>query len=143
MLQTLPFDKLDYQFFIKKNLFVVKSNTDITFEDIIVHVGNVMEDERFYLGINALYDFTRLERITGSVETFLATAEAMSDKTIINTPAKTAILVPDNNQSIYEVFHGYTLMTSASLIEYRIFTESQINSLLAFLELDSLPVFDY
>ncbi len=141
MLQILPFDKLDYQFFLEDKLFVVKSNRDISFEDIIVHVGNLMEDERFHLGINGLYDFTQLENITGSVETFLVTAEAMSDKTIINTPAKTAILVPDNNQFVYEVFHGYVIMTSASLIEYQIFKESETKQMLAFLDISARPTF--
>jgi len=142
MIQTLPFEKLHYQFFLKDNLFVVESSASITFEDILVHVGNLMNDEQFHIGLNGLYDFSQLKQVTGDHDAFLATAEAMSDHDIIAKPAKTAILVADDSPDIYNIFHSYVLMTSDSLIEYQLFTSSEITNLLSFLEIEQLPDID-
>jgi len=141
MHQVLPFDKLYYQFFLEDNLFAVKTSRTISFEDIIVHVGNLMAEDDYSVGQNAFYDFSQLQNITGSSNTFFETAKAMNDHSIISEPAKTAILVADNATSINKVFQGYVLMTSESLIDYRIFKVSEIDKLLAFLEIQKTPIF--
>jgi hypothetical protein len=55
MIHALPFNKLRYQFF-NRYLFAVSSSEAMTFKYLIVHVGNIIEDAEYHIGLNALYD---------------------------------------------------------------------------------------
>jgi len=139
MSEVASFPKLAYKIYPELNVFLVKSSAIISFEDLIIHVGNLMDDNQFYTGINACYDFSMLEQLEGNIKAFRSTAEAMNDHNLIDKPARTAILVADNSLEINKIFQEYALMTSKSLIDYRVFTTSEISSLLKFLNLSKLP----
>ncbi|MCJ8319198.1 MAG: hypothetical protein MJK12_06170 [Colwellia sp.] len=92
-----------------------------------------MEEDEFHVGMNGLYDFSQLERLTGDVDIFHSTADAMNNKNIIFTAAKTAILVKEKRGDIFNAFYNYTLMTKPSLIEYRVFSLDELDKLYEFL----------
>ena len=131
----LPFDKLSYQINPSLNIVTIHSSAVISFADLIVHMGNVMMDEAYYVGINSLFDFSKLTQINGNKEVLYHAAEAMNDIKIINRPANAAILVSDSTGNIFDIFSTYLELTQQSLIDFRIFDLSQLAELKAFLAL--------
>ena len=133
MKQVLPFSKIHYQIHPTENLFSVSTGKDVSYDDLLVHIGNLMNEPTFEVGMNGLYDFSQLTAVHGDVDVFHSTAEAMNDKSIIDKRARTAILLKESSGNIYDIFNLYTQLTAPSLIDYRIFTLQEITALKQFL----------
>ena len=116
---------LEYKIYIELNLFVAVCKGNISFADLHDHVSELMQDPHYYVGLNAIYDFTQVQSIAGEVERFEQLAEEMSDEQIIDKTASTAILINRAQSSVRQMMQGYLLMTSGSNIDFRIFDETQ------------------
>jgi hypothetical protein len=117
-----------YQIYEKLNLYVAKCSGDVTFQDIATHVDKLMNDKQYYVGINAIYDFTQVAHLHGEVATFEQLANRMSDQKVIPKVATTAIIINDEATAVRAMMEGYLLMTSASNIDYQIFNQYQLAS---------------
>jgi len=129
-----------YKIYPELNVFVVKSAAKVTFEEMIIHVGDLMNDPSYKMGMNGYYDFSLLQQVDGNIDIFHQTAEAMNDQSVIYQSSKTAFILANDNESMKRIFHGYTIMTSQSLVDYRIFMLSDITMALNFLELSEVPL---
>ena len=117
---------MEYCIYPKLGLFVTVCRGDISFESLHEHVELLMRDPHYYVGLNAIYDFSRVNSISGEVGRFEQLAEEMSDDQVIDKTASTAILINRNQASVRQMMQGYLLMTSASNIDFRIFDETQV-----------------
>ncbi len=122
---SLNIGSVDYRIYPESGLYVAICLGDISFTDLHEHVDELMNDPDYYVGLNAVYDFTRVNSITGQVERFEQLAEEMSDEQIIDKTASTAILINRAQSSVRQMMQGYLLMTSGSNIDFRIFDETQ------------------
>lgn len=117
--------KVNHVIYPKYNLFISKASEEITFDDLHAHVLDLMSDEYFSAGINGLYDFSKVTKLSGDLEKWRVLAEGMSSEEVIIEKAKTAIVLPANNPSLHSIMEGYLIMTSGSLIDYKLFEPSQ------------------
>jgi len=129
-----------YKIYPELNVFVVKSVAKVTFEEMIIHVGDLMNDPFYKMGMNGYYDFSLLEQVEGNIDIFHQTAQAMNDQNVIYQSSKTAFILANVNESMRRIFHGYIIMTSQSLVDYRIFMSSDIAMALNFLDLAEVPL---
>ncbi|WP_448554154.1 hypothetical protein [Thalassotalea montiporae] len=125
MEQLLVFEKIRYQIDPPNNIFTVKVARNIDYKDIVVHYGNLMEDERYYAGLNGLYDFSQLKRITGDHQILIDTAAVMNDPQVVSRPAKTAIVVFEKFGMFYEVLNRFCQATTPSQNDFQIFDVSE------------------
>ena len=132
-------EAIKYRIYPQQNVFVAKSRGDMSFEDISAHVSAIMADPDFYVGLNGLYDFTATETLTGSLTVFEQLAGEMSDENVIDKEAFTAMLIPKKNARLRWMMQGYILMTSQSLIDFKIFDPSEMDKALAHIKLRQLP----
>ncbi|WP_100644701.1 hypothetical protein [Alteromonas facilis] len=128
-----PISKVHY--FIKPdmNLFLCRAEGEVTFDDLALHVDEILADPQYRAGMDGFYDFTQVSSITGQTDVWGKVAEDMSDERIIPDRSKTAFLVSDENELVKRVLEGYLMMTSASLVEYRLYGPSQIAELCTFI----------
>lgn len=133
---------IEYWIFPDKNVFVAKSRRDMSFEEISEHVSDIMADPDFFVGLNGFYDFTATEALTGSLTVFEQLAGEMSDAKVIDKEASTAMLIPKSNSRLRWMMQGYILMTSQSLIDYKIFDPGDMDKALMHVNLRELPVVD-
>lgn len=119
---------IEYNIHKRLNLYTAKAKGEITFEHLSAHVQTLMQDPKYYVGINAFYDFRKVTRIMGNLDAFRNLASDMSNPQVIHKQAKTAILVSDTHSSVSTMMEGYLLMTSASLIDYKLFNQVEITS---------------
>lgn len=117
--------KVNHEIYPNYNVFTSKASGEITFDDLHTHVLDLMSDEYFKTGINGLYDFSKLTKLSGDLEKWRVLAEGMSSDEVIVEKAKTSIVLPANNPSLHSIMEGYLIMTSGSLIDYKLFEPSQ------------------
>lgn len=84
---------VDYSIYSELGLFVTVCRGDISFADLHDHVDVLMREPHYYVGLNAIYDFTKVNSISGEVGRFEQLAEEMSDDQVIDKTASTAILI--------------------------------------------------
>lgn len=130
---------ITYQIFGHENVFVAQTHGDISFEDLSCHVDELMADPDFYEGMNGFYDFSLTTSLTGNLQAFEKLASDMSDSDVIGKKARTAILIPASNTRLRWMMQGYLLMTSQSLIDYKIFDPQEMEVALDHVQLTRLP----
>jgi hypothetical protein len=106
--------------FGNKILFA-KAKGALLFEDIVEHYKLLFEHQDFFIGIPALYDFSQVTKISGSISHFEQTAKVMGDSNIINKPSYVAIVVTPEDKSINTVFNAYSQMMEYTLMNVKVF----------------------
>ena len=106
--------------FGNKILFA-KAKGALLFEDIVEHYKLLFEHQDFFIGIPALYDFSQVTKISGSISHFEQTAKVMGDSNIINKPSYVAIVVAPEDKSINTVFNAYSQMMEYTLMNVKVF----------------------
>ncbi|MCV2883227.1 hypothetical protein OE749_00780 [Aestuariibacter sp. AA17] len=133
--KTLPF-----KIYPDKNLVVVTAEGVVTPYEIYRHLLLVMEAPDFKMGMNAFYDLRRVERLIGDVDIIERTAQYVSDNSRISMPAKTAIVIPADNDNVKNVSKRFVQMARDSLMDYCVFDANALEDALTYLGISSLPV---
>ena len=124
-----------------QNIVLAKIDQDFTFDELLAHLKELLQDKDFVPGMNGLYDFSLVEHVTGDLQALLATAETMEDDRQVTTPANVAIVVQHQNHNLHKIFQGYCIMASDSLVQYQLFTLSTYDEALAYVGLTAKPEF--
>jgi len=98
---------------------------DILFADILNHYKLLFTLPNFFIGIPAVYDFTKVTKITGNLSHFEQTAQDMGNSNIINKPSYVAIVVSSENKSISSIFNAYSQMMDYTLMNVQIFHKKE------------------
>lgn len=106
-------------------MLFAQATEEIVFEDIINHYQLLFTLPEFFVGIPAIYDFTKVTRITGNLSHFEQTAKDMGNSDIINVPCYVAIVVPPENKSMNSIFNAYSLMMDYTLMNVGVFHENE------------------
>lgn len=93
----------------------------LLFEDIVDHYKLLFEHQDFFMGIPAVYDFTKVTQISGSLSHFEQTAKDMSDSNIINKASYVAIVVSPENKSMNSIWNAYSQMMEYTLMNVKVF----------------------
>jgi len=109
------------RFDIKNSVLYGNAQDEILFKDIVEHYQALFSHPDFFVGIPALYDFSKVNKIVGDMEHFEQTAREMGDSNIIDKPCNVAILVCADNRSVAQVFEAYSLMMDYTLMNVRVF----------------------
>lgn len=109
------------RFDIKNSVLYANAQDEISFKDIVEHYQTLFSHPDFFVGIPALYDFSKVNKIVGDMEHFEQTAREMGDSNIIDKPCNVAILVCADNRSVAQVFEAYSLMMDYTLMNVRVF----------------------
>ncbi len=128
-----------YQIDQQKKLILAKAFGVVPFEEVLLFVQCVLADSAYSDGMNLLYDARNVTGMTGEITSYQAAATIVSDQTLLQIPARTAILVVDDDPRLMAYVDGYALMTSSSVVEHRGFEERDIDKLNAFLGLSQFP----
>jgi hypothetical protein len=106
--------------FGNKILFA-QAKGELLFENIVDHYKLLFEHQDFFIGIPALYDFSQVTKISGSISHFEQTAKDMGDSNLINKPSYVAIVVAPEDKSINTVFNAYSQMMEYTLMNVKVF----------------------
>jgi len=102
-------------------MLLAQAKGDILFENIVNHYELLFAQPDFFVGIPAIYDFTKVNKITGNLSYFEQTAQDMGNSNIINKPSYVAIVVSSENKSMNDIFNAYSQMMDYTLMNVEIF----------------------
>jgi hypothetical protein len=108
-------------FEFKNKMLLAQAKGDILFEDIVHHYKLLFSHPDFFVGMPAIYDFTKVKQITGNFEYFEQTVADMGNSDIINTASYVAIVVCSENTSMNSIFNAYSQMMDYTLMNVRVF----------------------
>jgi hypothetical protein len=134
--------KIPYRIHKGYNLFSAHTEGAVTFDDLYLHVLELMSDPYFQSGLNGLYDFTKVTSLTGNLSKWHALAEGMSDNEILPVHASTSIVLPRGNQELLDVMMEFLALTANSQIDYRIFDETTWQDALKHVEVWEFNLFE-
>lgn len=93
----------------------------LSFMDIIKHYGVLFEHPDFYVGIPAIYDFSKVNQIIGQMSDFEKITQDMANSNIIDKPCYVAIVVDKNCQSVVDIFKAYAYMMDYTQMNVSVF----------------------
>ena len=102
------------------NLVLGSTKDVIDFEDFDLHMRELVQDPKFYSGINGLYDFSMIKKIRGNPEYFMSISDQITQLPIMEGKAKVAI-VTGGSEFLNKVFEGWKVMMSCTQIIYETF----------------------
>lgn len=121
------------------NLILAKAFDEVPFEDVLLFVQCLLADPDYRDGMNLLYDARCVTGMKGEITSYQAAATIVSDQTLLTVPARTAVLVVNDDPKLMAYVDGYALMASSSMVEHKGFEERQIGELVAYLQLNEFP----
>lgn len=113
-------------FEIKNSVLYARAKGEISFKDIVEHYQTLFSHPDFYVGIPALYDFSKVNKVVGDMAHFEQTAREMGDSNIIDKPCNVAIFVSAEHASVAKVFEAYSLMMDYTLMNVRVFYQHDL-----------------
>lgn len=122
------------------NIIFVQPEENFRLEQILMHIDELAIDPDYRQGINAIYDFSKVQHVEGDLTALMAVAGRMEDSTIIKKSSNVAIIV--SNENMFRIFQGYCLMASSSVVQYQLFWDKEIDLALHFVKCKQLPSFD-
>lgn len=102
-------------------ILFARATGELLFEDIVNHYKILFQHPDFFIGMPALYDFSKVPKISGSLNHFEQTAKDMGDSNIINKPSYVAIVVAPENKSLNTIFNAYSQMVEYTLMNVKVF----------------------
>lgn len=135
----MSFKNMNYQINDALGLIMCKPNHDLCIDDLYAHQQDLLNDPAFYVGINALYDYRLVNKISGNLNALMKIANTMKDRRVISKASSVAVIIDPNNHSLMQVFKGYQLMVSNSLVKCEIFSPKQYDLALKFVGIENLP----
>ena len=102
-------------------MLLAQATGDMLFEDILNHYKILFEHQNFFVGIPAIYDFSKVTKISGGISHFEQTVKDMGNSDIINKPSYVAIVVSSENKSMNTVFNAYSQMMDYTLMNVKVF----------------------
>lgn len=117
-------DKISYRIDQKLALVLGRAEGDLDFSDFELHVQRLLKEPDFCSGINGLYDFSRVNRVTGNALHMAKTSEQLTNTDKVQQRAKVAI-VTAGNSGLESVFHGWKIMMAETLICYETFVNRE------------------
>lgn len=106
---------------IANNMLFAQAEGIILFEDIVDHYQILFTEPDFFVGIPAIYDFSKVTKVSGDIGHFELIAKEMGDSKIINKSSWVAIIVSPENQSMNTVFNAYSQMMDYTLMSVQVF----------------------
>lgn len=106
---------------IANNMLFAQAEGVILFEDIVDHYQLLFTKPNFFIGIPAIYDFSKVTKVSGDIGHFELIAQEMGDSTIINKPCSVAIIVSPENHSMNTIFNAYSQMMDYTLMSVQVF----------------------
>lgn len=108
-------------FTIENDMLIAQASGELSFEDIINHYKHLDDEVDFYIGISAIYDFSKVDKIQGDISHFEKIAADMGDSEIVNVASYVAIIVNEDNSSMNAIFNAYCKMVDFTLMNAKVF----------------------
>ena len=102
-------------------ILFAQAKGELLFEDIVDHYKLLFEHQNFFVGIPALYDFSQVTKISGSLSNFEQTAKDTGDSNIINKSSYVAIVVSPEDKSMNSIWNAYCQMMEYTLMNVKVF----------------------
>jgi hypothetical protein len=132
-------ESLSYRLYPDQNLLLVEAKGVVSMGDIFALLNALLEDPNYRIGMDCFWDATQVTGAQGNIEEYHQAAELVSNDEVFSQASRTAIIIKAGNTEILQYAQGFLLMSSASKIDHRVFTDEQLNDALHFLAISSLP----
>ncbi|WP_124748992.1 hypothetical protein [Alteromonas facilis] len=97
----------------------------------------MLEDSDFSFGMNCYYDLTACTDIDGELSYATEISDLVNGETAPVLPARTAFILPEENEKVQRVIQGLVLMFSASPVEHACYSEEQREVAYSFIGFDT------
>ncbi|WP_100658631.1 hypothetical protein [Alteromonas flava] len=128
--------KIYYRISKEHNALLVWVSGAISFAKAMEFLQTFLQDPNFAYGMDSFYDLSACTDIDGDLKHAAEISALVSGESMPLLPAKTAFLLPENNEKVSRVIHGMMLMFSASPIEHACFNQTQREQSFDYLNFD-------